>query len=378
MIDTRAAYSNSATNRTANNIDRVKAASMALIAASMIAGCGAQLRPDGPKRVIFNQPDGSKRIVQVAPALELRAMAIDHLMLLTSDPSAEIRANVIEALSPVTAQVEPVVALALSDPNAGVRTVAAMVAGRSHLSSLAPTIREMRNDQSPFVRSAALFALDAFGEEVDITELSRLLFEHPNARVRSQAAFVLGEMGKSSAIPMLQQAVGEQHLKSSPIERKLFRLQVAEALIKLGSSKSIDTVRSALYPSRPGELEATALAVQIIGQIRDEGAIDQLIYLSDADSENPMPPEVRLGVASALAAMGYREGSFIADEYIDHALGTIRAQSASVYGQTLDRGNLGKLEMMMLNDPSPLTQVAAAGAIVDYTQRDSEHSNAGK
>lgn len=333
----------------------------------MLSGCGAEIRPDGPKQVIFNQPDGSQRIVQVTPSAELRTLAIDRLMALTSDPSPEIRANAIEALAPVKSQVEPIVALALTDSNQGVRSVALMVAGRSHLSSLAPTIRSMLNDGSPFVRSAALYALGSFGEDVDVSELSMLLLEHRSAGVRSQAAFILGEMGESSAIPMLQQASSAPLPQASVIEKKLFRLQVAEALIKLGYSQSIDTVRSALYPSRPEELEATALAVQIIGEIKDKGSIDQLIYLSAADADIPMPAEVRLGVASALAGMGHREGSFIADEYIDSQVDTIRAQSAAVYGQTRARGNLGKLEIMMLNDPSPLTQVAAAGAIVDYT-----------
>lgn len=344
---------------------------------TLSAGCGAEIRPDGPKRVVFNQPDGSQRTIEVSPTSELRAAAIDRLMRLTSDPSPEIRANTLEALSPVTSQVEPVVALALSDPNAGVRTVAAMVAGRAQLSSLAPTIRELLGDESPFVRSAAMFALGSFGEPIDLSELSMLLFKHPNSRIRSHAAFILGELGESSAIPMLQQSMAEPLETASPIEKKIFRLQVAEALIKLGHTKSIDTIRAALYPSRPDELEATALAVQIIGQIRDEPSIDQLIYLADPESDIPMPAEVRLGVASALAEMGHREGSFVADEYMDNQIDTIRAQSAAVYGKTQSRENLGKLEMMMLNDPSPLTQVAAAGAIVDYTQRELAQSNAG-
>ncbi len=344
---------------------------------AVACGCGAEIRPDGPKRVVFNEPDGSQRVVEVSPAAELRAAAIDQLMRLTADPSPEIRANTIEALSSVTSQVEPVVALALSDPNAGVRTVAAMVAGRSQLSSLAPTIRGLLDDDSAFVRSAALFALGSFGESIDLSELSVLLFDDPNPRIRSQAAFILGELGEASAIPMLQQSMTQPMERASPIEKKIFRLQVAEALFKLGHDESIDSIRAALYPSRPDELEATALAVQIIGQIRDEPSIDQLIYLSDPNADIPMPAEVRLGVASALAEMGHREGAFVADEYMDNQIDTIRAQSAAVYGKTRSRENLGKLEQMMLNDPSPLTRVAAAGAIVDYTHRELGQSSAG-
>jgi len=341
------------------------------------SGCGAQIRPDGAKRVVFTQPDGTKRIVEVAPSTELRQLAIDHLMLMSSDPSPEIRANAIEALSPIISQVEPIVALALSDPNPGVRSVAAMVAGRDHLSSLAPTIRGLIHDDSPYVRSAALYALRSFGEDVDLSEVSTLLFEHPEGGVRSQAAFILGELGEQSAIPMLKQAAAESIPNITPIEKKIYRLQINEALIKLGDEGSIDAIRAALYPSRPEELEATALAVQIIGEIKDENSIDQLIYLSDPKSDTPMPAEVRLAVASSLAEMGHREGAFVADEYMDNKIDAIRAQSAGVYGKTRGPENLGKLEMMMLNDPSRLTRVAAAGAIVDYTQQDQVQSNAG-
>ena len=343
---------------------------------SALAGCGAQIRPDGPKRVVFTESDGSQRVYQASASTELRKLAIDRLMLMSSDPSPELRANAIEALASVQSQVEPIVALSLSDPNPGVRAVAAMVAGQSRLSPLTPTIQGLLNDESAIVRSAALYALGSFGEEVDLTELSIQLFEDPSSGVRSQAAYILGELNDLSALPMLEQAVIMPNPNASVIQLKLFRLQVAEAMIKLGSSKSIDTIRAALYPSRPEELEATALAVQIIGQIKDDASIDQLIYLADSEAENPMPAEVRLGVAYALAKMGHREGSFVADEYIDSQIDAIRAQCAAVYGQTRNRGNLGKLEMLMLNDPSPLTQVAAAGAIVDYTQQEQAQSSA--
>lgn len=337
--------------------------------AMSITGCGAQIRPDGPKRVVFTEPDGTQRVIEVAPSTELREAAIDRLIELSSDRNPQIRANSIEALSPVTDRVEPIVALALNDPNAGVRSVAAMVAGQRNLATLAPSIRGLTQDSSPFVRAAAMFALSSFGEAADISELSSMLLEDPNPRVRSQAAYLLGELGEPSAIPLLQQAAVTPVSNASAIERKIFRLQIAEALFKLGFEESIDTIRAALYPSRPDELEATALAVQIIGQIRDESSIDQLIFLADSNSDQPMPAEVRLGVASSLALMGHREGSFVAMEYLDSNIDAVRAQTASVLGKTEGRENLGHLEMLLMNDPSPLTRVAAAGAIVDYTQR---------
>ena len=340
----------------------------ALIPAAL-TGCGAEIRPDGPKQVIFTDEDGTQRVVYVADSSELRDAAINQLIEMTSSLNPQIRANAIEALSPVTNRVEPIVALSLNDPNPGVRSVAAMVAGKRNLASLAPSIRGLLSDESPFVRASAMFALSRFGEDTDITELSRMLLEDSNPRVRAQAAFVLGELGEPSAIQLLKQGLMTPVPNASPIERRIFRLQIAEAMYKLGSTESIHTIRAALYPSRVDELEATALAVQIIGQVRDESSIDQLIFLSDPESDTPMPAEVRLGVAQSLAQMGHREGAFVAMEYIDSDVDAVRAQAASVLGQTDAQTNLGHLEMFMMNDPSGLVRVAAAGGIVDYTQR---------
>lgn len=334
-----------------------------------LLGCGAQIQPDGPKRVVFTEPDGTQRVVEVSPSSELREAAIERLIELTSDRNAQIRANAIEALAPVTERVEPIVALALNDPNEGVRSVAATVAGRRNLATLAPSIRGLTQDPSPYVRASALYALARFGEQVDLTELSVLLLEHPDSSVRSHAAFILGDLGERSALPLLQQAATSRAPSGSQIERKIFRLQLAEAMYKLGHDESIDTIRAALYPSRVDELEATALAVQIIGQVRDESSIDQLIFLSDPDSDQLMPAEVRLGVATALARMGHREGAFVAMEYLDTDIDTVRAQAANALGMTEGQENLAHLERMLANDPSVLIQVAAAGGIVDYTQR---------
>ena len=346
-----------------------KSTGLPLLCLIPMTGCGAQIRPDGPKRVVFNQPDGTQRIFETSPATQLRQTAIDQLMSMTADDAPEIRANAIEALSTIKAQVEPIVAIALTDPNPGVRSVATMVAGREYLISLAPSIRALLTDSSPFVRASAMYTLDSFGEDIDISELSVLLLEDKNPRVRAHAAFILGELGEASAIPLLENALRQPVPNASSIEKKLYRLQLAEALIKLGNEQSIDAIRAALYPSRPDELEATALAVQIIGQVRDETSIDQLIYLSDPNSDTPMPAEVRLGVAQALARMGHKEGAFVADKFMDSEIDTIRAQAAAVYGITQGRSNLGKLEIMMLNDPSQLTRVAAAGAIIRYTEQ---------
>jgi len=303
---------------------------------------------------------------------ELRSVAVEILLELSTDTSPEIRANALEALQGHTSSLESVVALGLSDPNAGVRSVAAMVVGKERLRELTPMLEALSNDSSEFVQASALFAsakLNNSSSNVNLTPLATMLLESEDIRVSSHAAYVLGELGNASAIPLLQQAGSRAWGQTAPIRRQLFRLQIAEAMIKLGDTKSLDAVRSALYPSRPEELEATALAVQIIGEVQDRGAIDQLIYLVDEDTDRPMPAEVRLAVAGALSKLGLREGGFIADEYAQKQNPVIRAQAAMVYGRTGRAEHLQKLEGM-LSDDSAQVRAGCAGAILEILGND--------
>ncbi|MDF1869283.1 MAG: HEAT repeat domain-containing protein [Phycisphaerales bacterium] len=316
---------------------------------------------------VANQRSQSNGAIQARSNRELKEVAVEMLLELSTDVSPEIRANALEALQGHTESLESVAALGLSDRNEGVRSVAAMVAGKQNLKALRPMLEVMTTESSPFVRASALFATSKISRsrsDVDISPLSAMLLDSDDIRVSSHAAFVLGELGNESAVPLLKQAGSRTWGQTAPIQRQLFRLQIAEALIKLGQTESMDSVRSALYPSRPEELEATALAVQIIGEVRDRGAIDQLIYLVDEDTSRPMPAEVRLGVAGALGKLGLREGGFIADEYAQNSSPVIRAQAAVVYGRTGRREHLPKLEMMLL-DESAQVRAGSAGAILE-------------
>lgn len=326
-------------------------------------GCGFRIEPD-PEFVGAGGAGGPNGTP--TEAVSVREMAIERLIEMASSATPQVRANALEGLGRAGARAEPVVAIALRDENPGVRSVAAMVAGRAGLEALAPTLRSMSDDPSEFVRASVIGALHGLGREVDPTELSTMLLESRNPRVRAHAAFVIGNMGVESAKPMLQQAWMQRTRFASDIERRLVRLQVAEALIKLGDDKSIDVLRAALYPSRPEELEATALAVQIIGEVRDRGSIDQLIYLADDTGERVMPAEVRLAVAGALAKMGLNQGGFIADEYARSEIPAVRAQAAGVYGRTGLPEHLPQLREM-LSDPSELVRVASAAGILDLT-----------
>ncbi len=303
----------------------------------------------------------------------LRERAVSVIESGVRSPEAEVRANSIEAANKLPARMENLVALGLTDTNEGVRTVSAMSVGRSKLDRLTPAANTLRNDPSPYVRSAAIFALAMNGREVDLSPLATMLNGDGSTRVRAHVAFILGELGNPSAAPMIK-AAGRQNAaraaNAGQTDTQLMQLQFAEALVKLtNDGSSLESLRAALYPSRPEELEATALAVQILGQVRDRKSVDNLIYLASYKDEsgNLLPAEVRLSVAGALARMGMPQGAFMAEQYWKTEIPAVRAQCAYVYGVTGGPQNLERLETL-LGDAEERVRVAAADGVLTQNQ----------
>jgi len=296
----------------------------------------------------------------------VRERALKALMEAATSDVALLRANAIEALAFAPARIESVARMGLHDPNVGVRFAAAMTVGELQLRSLRDLIRPLLRDEDPAVRAAAIYALDRCGERVDPTPIATLL-QSDDPRERANAVYILGEMDNSSAIPMLKSVAADPMPMASLAEVRLLRLQVAEALVKLGDSTAVETLRAALFPARPEDLEAAALAVQIIGEVRDRRSLDQLIYLTELDNEERLPAEVRLGAAASAAKLGERGGAFIADEYWRDANPAIRAQAAYVYGLIGGSVSLAMLDAMLGGDPNDLVSVSAAAGVLRIT-----------
>ncbi|MBY0113647.1 MAG: HEAT repeat domain-containing protein [Phycisphaerales bacterium] len=297
---------------------------------------------------------------------EIREKALTVIEQLSNDADGQVRGYAADAAGMTAKRLAPVLMKALDDPAPGVRALAAMSAGRNKVTSAAPRLQSLTSDDSGFVRAAAIYALKKLGQNPDPTPLAGWL-TGPNtpANLRSHAAWVLGEMGERSAVSMLKDAARVRVSKDRASDVALFQLQCAEARIKLGDNEPVEGVRAALFPARPEDFESAVLAVQIIGEVKDRGSIDQLIYLSNyRDPQgNLMPPEFRLACSTALAKMGLDQGSFIADEYAANTSDTIRQQAASVYAYTAKAQHFPALETM-LKDPSPMVRVVAAAAVI--------------
>jgi len=292
----------------------------------------------------------------------MREEAIELLREASLSESAQVRANAVEAFRFAPARAADVCRAAMVDENLGVRFVGAMTAGRLGDEGLLPSVRPLLSDPSRVVRAAAVYASRELGGGADPTPLAEMLLTAPDVRDRAQAAFILGELGQASALPMLRDAAEADPSTATLAELRLFRLQVAEAMAKLGDREAVETVRAALYPSRPEELEAAALAAQILGEVGDRRSTDQLISLIEREGDDRMPAEVRLAAAGALAKLGETGGGFVAQEYAGSDRAVLRAQAASVFGMIGSEAAAVRLREMM-DDPSPQVRVAAAAGL---------------
>jgi HEAT repeat protein len=196
-----------------------------------------------------------------------------------------------------------------------------------------------------------------------------MLFDS-SARVRAQAAYVLGELGDRSAVGLLREAHKSLSARANPTEVRLSDLQLAEARIKLGDDSALADIRSALYPAKEEDLEAAVLAVQIVGQIKDSVSVNRLIELTNQKEPGgqDLPGELRMAAASALARLGQQQGSYIAREYFQGGKETLRAQAASLFGETQRPENL-QLVARLMEDPDGRVRVSAAAAVVKITDR---------
>jgi HEAT repeat protein len=288
-----------------------------------------------------------------------------------TDPTKNaLRANAIEGLLPMPGRLEPILRAAFTDKSIGIRSVAAMAMGKARVKSLVDAVSPLTADESPLVQAAAAFALARNGAPADLNVLAVMLTGN-DARHRALAAYILGELGNKSAIPMLVAAASSQTTsKGNGVTEKLMHLQIAEALVKLGKSEAIDEVRAALYPAQPEDVEATILAVQIIGQVRDNDSRPQLhnLIAEGYKSSNPMPVEVRLAAGAALARLGAERplAAVFAAQYLTSPTAAMRAQAAAVLGETRDTRQLALLAPL-LADTDEQVRVSAAAAIIKIT-----------
>jgi HEAT repeat protein len=328
------------------------------------AGCQGGRAAELTSGAAIAAPRGAASLDPVERS-RLREAAIESLLTLSTSEDAQVRANAIEGLIPVGARLESVLPAALADGNPGVRTVAAMAVGKAELRALVPAVTPLLDDASPFVRAAAIYALRSCGEAVDPTPLGAMVTRDPSPRIRAHAAYIIGELGEKGSTALLRDAASQPTPRAGAAELKVLQVQIAEALVKLEDEAQLHTIRAALFPATPEELDATVLAVQVLGAQKDrpsEGQLRNLVGTRDPFG-NPMPLEVRLAAAGALGTMGVPDFEAVAVEALATAGDPQRIQASWALGEIGTATAVRHLEGAIAH-PAERVRVAVAAALL--------------
>lgn len=292
----------------------------------------------------------------------MRSTAVELLVQASQSTNPLLRANAIEALHPAKPEIEAVARQSLADENHAVRFIAAMTVGKLKLTQIAPLLEPLLHDESPSVRAAAIYGMHRCGRNVDLNPLASMLMSE-SAEVKGNAALILGELGNPSAVPMLRRAADHGMVREVPARRKIVAMQLAEAMAKLGAVDELEVIRAALF-APPEEGELVALACQMCGQLKDGGALPNLLDLATRTGRRQQSAEVRMAAALAVAQIDpSRAPVDVPVEYVNAERFEHRAQAALTLGYSQSREALPYLWRLM-NDANPLVQIAAAGGVL--------------
>ncbi len=356
--------------------DGMRTAVLAMMLSSVLSGC----QTDDSAEVAWSTKEQSTiKQLPTDPVLSVetvalgtksdpqrRQVAVDLLRQAFDSGDPLLQANAIEALHSAPSELDPMVRAALVSENRGVRFVAAMTIGKLELGHMSHLLQPLLEDPSESVRAAAIFGMIQCGHHIDRSSLGTMIFS-PDPEIRGNAALVLGELGQRSAASMIAQAVRAPMPRVGSARLKMVNLQMAEAMVKLGMEDEIHPIRAALYaPAEEGEL--TALACMMCGRLGDEKVVPDLVRLARRTDEYSRQAEVRMAAVWALARINGGEPipevplGYLTSEHFQ-----LRMQAALTLGELGDHDTVNALGGL-LDDPSPLVQVAAAGAILKITR----------
>ena len=302
---------------------------------------------------------------------QLRADALEYLKSMTGSSYAGYRANAIEALAGEAGIGEDVARNGLLDPNPGVRFISAMVIGQYRYGDSAPLVHALLKDDDGSVRIAAIFAMARNGLDTNLTALGDYL-RSPNLTERSNAALALGELGDSSAVQMLREALDYTNPQATVAQQRLSDLQIAEAMVKLGDDEAISRIRAQLRGASPEDGEAAALAATMLGNLKARIYQRDLVNMAAAWKEFRNSAEVRLAAVGALEKMGKEMPvaiplEYFGNEYSDEKPGeftAVREQATFVLGLIGTQDALAQLANIFYESKEDPVRLQAAAALI--------------
>lgn len=295
---------------------------------------------------------------------EVRDQAVRQVLDAARSDDAALRANAIEAVQALPRRARPVAQLGVEDENPAVRFSALVTIGKLSLEGLGEASRRIARDtnEHPSVRAAALYAARRCGEDVDISPMAELLAS-PEPTVRANAAMLLGMLGDVSAVEMLEELAARPMPRARVERAALVRLQIAEALVRLGEEDALDAIRAGAY-SAHGEVRV--LAVQTLGKLNDRRM--EAAYAQIVEGDNPI--ELRLAAAEALVRIDGEAELDVMEEGAAWDNPAIRTQAAFTLGLVAHPQAASRLRQLLEDEQErPQVRLAAATAILRALER---------
>jgi HEAT repeat protein len=231
------------------------------------------------------------------------ASAVPHLIEILNDEDENVRAAAIRALGRIGHNAVSELLAALEDDSIGVRAAAAEALAESRVHSAVPDlVAHLRKDSSK-VRTAAARALGRLGDPTALPPLMEAFQDKTDRHgiTRRPAAQAMGLLGDQRAVEaLLPYLAGRQDEANWNPDHLDFA--VAEALLKLRSTESIDIVGKTLGRFRSGT--PPMHIVELLGSFGDD-AVPALQGLLDHRSFKKRPANMlkEIGTPQALEAL---------------------------------------------------------------------------
>ena len=302
----------------------------------------------------------SRLTLQERRQLEQRALAL--LLRAGQSELDVVRTHAIEALVDVAPDAGlPVFREALTSQSPLVRYAGCVALGETRDSASLKAVRLMLGDPDARVRLAAAFAAYRCGDTHQARVLVQMLNDHPDEKVRAEAARLIGELGEPKALKRLRLAVKRESVSYVVVH-------IESAMAKLGDRRSLDHLMQYALKS---DAVTIVLALQTLADLADPGTRETLEYRLHNDADYL---QTRLIAARGLGRLGVDDGYKLALESLTHAAADeneamqIRVNAALALGAIGDPDALPALRRLaeMRNDPR--TQVAASYAICQITE----------
>ncbi len=214
--------------------------------------------------------------------IAVSALREQALTLLTEAATAgppEVRVNALEALSTSPRRLEPILRAALVDPAPAVRITAAVVVGNVRLESSASFVEPLTRDPVLAVRASAVYALRRCKHETELAPLAELLAD-PSPPVAGARGVPAGE----TRGPLGPPDAGRSGARSVPagvgVGGAADGAPGRRGAGAAGGRRSDPEHPRGPLPRRSEDLEATALAAQLTGELNDRASARELVMLT--------------------------------------------------------------------------------------------------